>query len=146
MNQFCWPRTFSAVGLTVAVAMTCLGCGNKATEGRPAAADAPVRVTAAKPERKTIHRSFTQPGQIDAFDVARLHAKVPAYVEKYLVDIGDSVKGPRFGENNKIEERGQVLAELSAPELERELQQKKALVAQAGADVEQSQALRTRGD
>lgn len=140
MNPFYWPRTFSVIGLALAVAVTCLGCGNKTPDARPATADAPARVTAAKPERKTIHRSFTQPGQIDAFDVARLHAKVPAYVEKYLVDIGDSVKGPRYGENNRIEERGQVLAELSAPELEQELQQKKALVAQAGAEVEQSQA------
>jgi RND family efflux transporter MFP subunit len=85
-------------------------------------------VTAARPERKTIRRAVTHPGQVEAFDRAKMYAKIPAFVEKYLVDIGDVV------------ERGQVLAELSAPELDQELQQKKALVAQAGADVEQAQA------
>ena len=97
-------------------------------------------MTVARPEPKTIRRTITQPGQIEAFDVARLYAKIPSYVEKYLVDIGDVVHGPRPGDDGHAAERGQVLAELSAPELEEELQQKKSLVSQASADVEQAQA------
>jgi RND family efflux transporter MFP subunit len=85
-------------------------------------------VTAARPQRKAIRRSITQPGQIEPFDLARLYAKIPAFVEAYRVDIGDHVK------------RGQLLADLSAPELGQELEQKKALVAQANANVEQAQA------
>jgi HlyD family secretion protein len=118
------------------------GCGQRSPETKSAAPAEALRprVTAARPERKTLRRTVTQPAQIEAFDEARLYAKIPAYVEKYLVDIGDSVKGPRFDEQGNLVERGQVLAELSAPELDEELQQKKALVAQAGADVEQAQA------
>jgi RND family efflux transporter MFP subunit len=57
-----------------------------------------------------------------------LYAKVPAYVAEYRADIGDVV------------ERGQVLARLSAPELDRELEQQRALVSQAAAELEQAQS------
>ena len=46
---------------------------------------------------------------------APLYAKVSGYVTKLNVDIGDSVRA------------GQVLAELSVPELEEQLHQKEAL-------------------
>jgi HlyD family secretion protein len=117
-----------------ALVVGALGCAKPSAAPPKPAADSPAeaprpRVTAAKPLHKTISRKVTQPGQIEAYDQARLFAKIPAYVETYRVDIGDVV------------ERGQLLAELSAPELDQELQQKKALVAQAGADVEQAQAV-----
>ncbi|MBI3837927.1 MAG: efflux RND transporter periplasmic adaptor subunit [Planctomycetia bacterium] len=119
--------------LVGSAAIAGFGCHAKtptepSTAGAGPAESSRARVTAAKPERKTISLTVTQPGQIEAFDQAKLYAKIPAYVEEYRADIGDRV------------ERGQVLAELSAPELDQELQQKKALVAQAGADVEQAQA------
>jgi HlyD family secretion protein len=118
------------IALALAPVAAMAGCGEKspATSAVAATEAQRPRVTAARPERKTIRRAVTHPGQIEAFDVARMYAKIPAFVEKYLADIGDLV------------ERGQILAELSAPELDQELQQKKALVAQAGADVEQAQA------
>jgi HlyD family secretion protein len=130
-----------AIVIVTAVAATA-GCGAK-SPATPAAAPAEAprpRVTVAMPTRKTIRRAVTHPGQVEAFDQARLYAKIPAYVERYLADIGDPVKGPRVDENGNMIERGQLLAELSAPELDRELEQKKALVVQAGADVEQAQA------
>ena len=83
-------------------------------------------VTAAVPENTTIHRSFAQPGQIDPFDIARLYAKVPAYVERYLADIGDTVSGPRFDEEGNCWNAGSCWRELSAPELQQELEQKRA--------------------
>ncbi len=138
---------FSPFGLAIvtvgmaAVAATA-GCGKKGP-AIPAAAPAEAprpRVTVATPTRKTIRRAVTHPGQVEAFDQAKMYAKIPAFVERYLADIGDAVKGPRFDENGNLTERGQLLAELSAPELDQELQQKKALVAQAGADIEQAQA------
>ncbi len=134
---FALPATALLVGA--------LGCSKSgdATTKPPAAAPAEAprpRVTVAKPLRKTIRRKITQPGQIEPFDQARLFAKIPAYVETYRVDIGDTVKGPRFDDSGAMIEPGQLLAELSAPEVDQELQQKKALVAQAGADVEQAQA------
>ena len=120
-------KTWCRVTLALAAAAVA-GCGERSA-APPAAAQSPrPRVTAARPERKTIRRAVTRPCQIEAFDQARMYAKIPAFVDEYLADIGDLVV------------RGQVLATLSAPELDQELQQKKALVAQANADVEQAQA------
>ncbi len=118
------------------------GCGEKkpVVPGATAADVSRPRVTVAKPERKLIRRTVIQPGQIEAFDQARLYAKIPAYVENYHVDIGAAVSGPQVDGDGKVIKPGQLLAELSAPELDQELQQKKALVKQAGADVEQAQA------
>jgi HlyD family secretion protein len=115
------------------------GCGEKKA-APPEDTKALARVTVVRPERKTIRRSIVQPGQIEAFDLAKLYAKVPAYVERSLVDIGDKVVGPRVDDAGVVVERGQVLAELSAPEIEQELEQKKALVVQASADVDRAQA------
>ncbi len=93
------------------------------------AADAPViRVTAAKPARKTLRLVTVQPGQIQAFEQTPLHAKLAGYVRKVNVDIGDRV------------EANQPLAELWIPELEDEVRQKEALVAQAQAEINQAAA------
>jgi RND family efflux transporter MFP subunit len=65
-----------------------------------------------------------QPGQIEAFEQTPLFAKLPAYVEKLHVDIGDRVAAD------------QPLAELFLPELKDELRQKEAALAQAEAEIE----------
>jgi RND family efflux transporter MFP subunit len=123
------------------MAIGSVGCQHLSSSAPPTASvDTVARVAAIKPERKTIRRTYTHPAQIDAFDEAPLYAKVPAYVERYLVDIGDVVTGPRYGEAGGAAARGQLLAELSAPELDQELLQKKAQVAQSKADVEQAAA------
>jgi HlyD family secretion protein len=119
------------------------GCGSTPTDAPTAtAAGAPAvtRVTAVPAERKTLRRVVVLPARVEAFDQARLYAKVPSYVDAYRVDIGDVVVGPRFDAEGKLLKRGQLLAELSAPELDREFEQKQALIAQSNADVEQSQA------
>jgi RND family efflux transporter MFP subunit len=118
------------------------GCGKNGPASPPGSSAEPPRprVTVARPLRDTIRRSVTEPGQIEAFNQARIYAKIPAYVEKYYVDIGDIVTGPRIDEHGKLLERGQLLAKLFAPELDRQLGQKKALVAQAEADIDQAQA------
>lgn len=85
-------------------------------------------VAAAKPERKTISLSTTQPGQIEAFEQTPLFAKVAGYVEELLADIGDVVK------------KDQVLIRISVPELTDDLHQKEALVAQAEAEIKQAES------
>jgi len=89
---------------------------------------APATVAVVKPERRTIRRSIEQPGTVEPFEQAPLFVKVPGYVEKFNVDIGDRVK------------KGDVLAVLSVPELNEELKQKQALVAQAKAEVKLAEA------
>ena len=54
---------------------------------------------------KLVSRTVDLPGEFQPFLSVSLHAKVPGYVEKVLVDRGSVVK------------QGQLLAELSAPEM-----------------------------
>lgn len=98
-----------------------------------------VPVTTVQPEKKTLRRVMDQPGAIEAFEETPLFARIPGYVQKVYVDIGDRVQGPRVDAKGKQLQPGQVLAELSVPEMEEELRQKQALVVQAEAEVEQTQ-------
>ena len=70
----------------------------------------------------------SQPGQIEAFEQTPLFVKLPAYVEKLYVDIGDRV------------EKDKPLADLSIPELHDEARQKDAMVVHAKAGVQQASA------
>ena len=99
------------------------GCG-RAPEAASARAAAPeaARVSTVTPERATVRRTTEQPGQVEPFEVAPIHAKLAGYVRSVNVDIGDRVK------------KGQVLAELDVPEVEAEFQQKSAAVELATAD------------
>jgi multidrug efflux pump subunit AcrA (membrane-fusion protein) len=76
-------------------------------------------VATVKPERRTIRRTVGQPGYIQAFEQTQVVAKVPGYVEKWNVDIGDRVR------------KGDVVAELWVPELAAELKLKDEQVRQA---------------
>jgi RND family efflux transporter MFP subunit len=78
------------------------------------------------PERAIIHREVSQPGAIEAFEETPVFAKVAGYVKKWHVDLGDGVR------------KGQVLAELSVPELEVELEQKESLIRLAEEQVGQA--------
>lgn len=62
------------------------------------------------------------------------------YVRRFLVDIGDPVKGPCYDQSGALVERGQLLAEVAIPELDEELRQKNAAVLQAKAEVQQARA------
>jgi HlyD family secretion protein len=128
----------SAVSLLVAAA---LGCS---LDKSPSAADQQnatvVRLTTIRPQQKTMTRTVRQPGQIEAFQQAPLYAKVAGYVRRFLVDIGDPVKGPCYDESGAMIVRGQLLAEVAIPELDEELRQKSASVIQAKAEVEQARA------
>jgi multidrug efflux pump subunit AcrA (membrane-fusion protein) len=87
-----------------------------------------------KPERRSLTRTVEQPARVEAFAQAPLLAKIAGYVKAIHADIGDRVKA------------GQPLAEIDVPELEEELKQKQALVAQAAAEVEQARKLRVAAE
>src|SRR5947208_501406 len=105
------------------------GCGRTPAESppAPAAPSAPdaTPVTLGPPVRQALKRSVEQPGHVEAFERTALHAKIPGFVKSIRVDIGDRVTA------------GQLLAELDEPEMEQDLLQKQAAVAQARAEVEQ---------
>ncbi len=77
------------------------------------------RVEVIHPERHTVRRSVGEPGELQAFETATIHARIPGYVKSWTANIGTHVK------------KGQVIAELSVPELEADVQQKKAAIDQA---------------
>jgi RND family efflux transporter MFP subunit len=123
-------RILSIAGLAVAAAVlgSLAGCHpasspevEQSASATPAAA---ASVVAAPPVRKTLRRESVQPGQIEAFEFTPLRAKLPSYVQKLYVDIGDRV------------EADQVLVDLFLPELKDELRQKEAAVVQARAEIE----------
>jgi len=64
---------------------------------------------------------FTLPGTIQAIQETAIYARSDGYLTRRLVDIGDRVVG------------GQVLAEIDTPELDQQLYQAKATLAQARA-------------
>ena len=85
-----------------------------------------VRVASVKPAAATFN--VTLPGTTLAFEAADIFARANGYVEKRNVDIGDHVKA------------GDVLAVLSAPELDHQIAQAEAARAQAQASVRQNDA------
>ncbi len=105
-----------------------------------AAADPLPKVATTTPVRKTMTQKTIQPGRIEAFSVAPIHSKIGGYVEQVNVDIGDRVTGPVRNAEGKITTPGQVLAVLTAPEVEEEFNQKQAMVEQVAAEVLQSEA------
>ena len=92
-----------------------LGCGRQAKiqfdiGGKP------LSVRMVQPPVRTIVRVVGQPSFIESFERTSIFPKPTAYVQKWIVDIGDKVK------------KGDVLATLFAPELVEELKTKKAAV------------------
>jgi HlyD family secretion protein len=98
------------------------------TEGKADPASRPVRsVEVVHPERQTIRRVVGEPGELEAFETTAIRAKIAGYVKNWTVNIGAAVK------------KGQLLAELSVPELDAELKQKQAAVEQAIARRKQAE-------
>ena len=79
-------------------------------------------------EEGGLGRTVVQPGQVQAFNRAQLYAKVSGYLVRQKVDIGDPVK------------KGQVLAEVDAPELFKARDQARAAVDQARGKIKQMES------
>jgi RND family efflux transporter MFP subunit len=74
--------------------------------------------------------SVRLPGTTEAFATASIYARASGYIEKRFVDIGDHVKS------------GQLLAIITAPELDHQIAQAEANIAQAQASKRQTEANR----
>ncbi len=72
--------------------------------------------------------AVTLPGTTFAYEAANIFARANGYIEKRNVDIGDHVKV------------GDVLAQLTAPELDHQISQAEATLGQAQATLRQNQA------
>jgi RND family efflux transporter MFP subunit len=87
-----------------------------------------VRVATVKPSADTI--DVTLPGTTLAFEAANIFARANGYIEKRQVDIGDHVKA------------GDLLAQITAPELDHQISQNQATLQQDEANLQQTVASR----
>jgi HlyD family secretion protein len=87
-----------------------------------------IRVDVVRPHVGSMARSETEPGNVDAYDYARLYSKISGYLQVQKVDIGSLVK------------QGDVLAEIDAPEYVQSRDQAKAEVEQAKAKLQLANA------
>jgi HlyD family secretion protein len=77
---------------------------------------------------KGLDYEIEQPGSVNAFESVQLHAKASGFLREQSVDIGDKVK------------KGQVLAVIAVPELDKQLQRNRASLKRAEANVTQMEA------
>jgi RND family efflux transporter MFP subunit len=81
-----------------------------------------------RPERGPDEQELALPGNVSAFYSGALYARASGYVSAWLKDIGAHVT------------KGEMLASISAPDLDQQLEEAKAQLAQLQAAVEQAQA------
>ena len=87
-----------------------------------------ISVTVAPPERRELTEEITLAGTIVPEEQVTLYAKVTGYLKSISVDIGDHV------------EQGQLLAEIDVPEMVASLEEKRAGLVRAEAQVHQAKA------
>jgi RND family efflux transporter MFP subunit len=100
--------------------------GDTPAAGQSQGSAAVPEVKVVKPVRKSLSHTVAQPGEIQAYYQTPIYARIPGYVDQVFKDIDDRV------------EEGDILAELSVPEMDEELVQKEALVGQARVEIEQA--------
>jgi HlyD family secretion protein len=98
--------------------------GEAETAGSNTVRGSAVRVRVVTPSRGGLEGTVMRPGSVHAFQYAQLFAKVAGYLRNQTVDIGYRV------------EKGQLLAEIDAPEIETNVQRAAANVEKAKAQVD----------
>jgi HlyD family secretion protein len=106
---------------------------DKHATGAPASSAA-IPVEVVTPLSGGLDRVCVQPGTVEPFESADLHAKVSGYLAEQKVDIGDRVQ------------KGDVLARISVPEIEAQVKQDRAEVARAEAKADQMTAAVTTAE
>jgi HlyD family secretion protein len=97
------------------VALLFGGCGHEEKNDYESASRPP-KVQVIRPEIRKIVRIVGQPSFIESYERTSIYPKLSAYIDKWIVDIGDRVK------------KGDVLAKLFVPELVEDFGTKKATV------------------
>ena len=115
-----------AVGLAVSGVMDRARSRQEVAAWTDAQAVPTVRLV--QPERGPAEQELILPGNVSAFYSGSLFARASGYVASWSKDIGARVT------------KGEVLATISAPDLDQQLEEAKAQLAQLQAAVEQAQA------
>src|SRR5262249_25067335 len=87
-----------------------------------------IHVEVTHPQKGGVDRTTAQPGSVQSFESVNLYAGVSGYLKNLTVDIGDRVR------------RGQVLAQVAVPELEKQVPRHASALEQARARVQQMKA------
>jgi membrane fusion protein, multidrug efflux system len=88
------------------------------------------RVALVTPRPGKSERALSLSATLEGLEQTEIDARANGYVRRWLVDLGDSVK------------EGQLLAELDTPELDLEIEQARAALAQSEASIFQASATR----
>jgi RND family efflux transporter MFP subunit len=123
------PRSLAVVGVSVLVVAGVVVAYDLQTRARAsdrlvqvAAEQAVPTVAVVQPSRDSQDQEVVLPGTIQAYYNAPIYARVPGYLKVWNDDIGAKVK------------KGQVLATIDTPDLDRELDQAKADLGSAAAE------------
>ena len=103
------------LSLCLVAALFGAGCGEE-DKSHYTSVSKPPTVQLIQPEVRKIVRAVGQPSFIEAFERTSIYPKLTAYIDKWIVDIGDTVK------------KGDVLATLFVPELVEDFGTKNATV------------------
>jgi multidrug efflux pump subunit AcrA (membrane-fusion protein) len=109
------PAGIRLLACALLAALAAPGCGHEEKTEYSSVAKPPT-VQVIQPEIRTIVREVGQPSFIEAYERTAVYPKMTAYIEKWLVDIGDKVR------------KDDVLATLFVPELNEDYQTKNATV------------------
>jgi RND family efflux transporter MFP subunit len=122
-------KGLSWFGLAPAIVIVWTGCERPSLTAvtNAAPSNTPV-VSVTKAELRDLRSEIELTGEFRAFEEADLHAKVAGFLKWISVDVGDRV------------ERGQVIAELEAPEMTQELAQATAAANRAQLDVQRARS------
>src|SRR5690242_908216 len=105
---------------------TCILCGcEQAASATKPLVEAPVEVQAIHPHHGEVYRYINLPGEVRPLYEVTLFAKVNGYLDKLMVDKGDSVKA------------GELIADIDVPELRANLVKYKAELELAQAEYKQ---------
>ncbi len=107
-------RNSLAVGFGLPLVLLAAGCRHHAPTGKAIQVEPNVRLV--RPETRALARTVGQPGFIYPYEETAIYPKVAGFVQQWKVDIGDPIR------------KGQEIALLSVPELDAQLEQKKAQV------------------
>lgn len=115
-------------GLVLAGVLPRLARQKKITAAAQAVRDNIPNVTVVQVEEAPAASDLQLPGDVEAIQVATISAQTTGYLRKLHTDIGDRVRA------------GQLLAEIDTPQVDQQLQQGRADLAQAVASLGQAQA------
>ncbi len=122
IQKLSWAGVVIAIALLIIVAMGLISRANSNTKLIEWTEQQTIAtVTVETPHSTAGKATLDLPGQLDAYSQAQIFARASGYLKSWKVDIGDHVKA------------GQVIAEIETPDLDQQLLQAKADMANSQA-------------